>query len=1505
MFHHFLRRTGFRRQLTVLVSAAILGLALFSSLINSWEASSRMRDYFVEQGQRIAENLARQSTLALLYHSAENAHDVVATTLTFPDVLSVQITDARHVVLLSKAQPGGKADLAPVLQQPLAHAALAAESDDAWRFAAPVFGGQGDASPFELQESKPQLLGYVHVAIGKDTLKRLTWSLLLGNLAITLSFAVILLAVVRLLTRHMINPLNALSNLMRRAESGESGMRAAPAGPRDLIEMAVAFNKMMNVLEQREAELKESRDAAVSMAHMKAQFAATVSHEVRTPLNGVVGMLDMLKEMSLNKRQAECVEVAWNSSRTLIELINNILDFSKMEAGKLSLDEVDFDLRKLLEEVIELVAKQAQIRDVELGYLVAADVPARVRGDSLRLRQLLINLLGNAVKFTEHGEVEVKIERVPRDPFGLSADEASAAPTGEPNGAPFGEPYGEPHREQFAIRFSVRDTGIGMSPEQQENLFQSFAQADPSTTRKYGGTGLGLAICKQLVGLMGGEIGVTSTLGEGTTFTFTVRCGPAHERAPDPAYPALAGLRVVLVDSSEVVRNFFCQTLNRHGIDCHATRWGGEALRQLALGAADNRPYQILAMDIGALDDDGNDLARQVDLQVPGTRVLILDRFGSPSGATLVDGYAALGKPLREERLLVALQDLLAGARAAEAEQPATAVPDRKGFRILVAEDNRTNQMVAAGMLAMNGCSCEFASNGREALEAARAREFDLILMDCSMPEMDGYEATAHIRAHEETLGRRTPLVAMTANTQRGDAEKCLAAGMDDYLAKPITLVELRQKLERWLPRGIESRAPSGHIERIDEQADGPLDQEIFAKLREIMGPALPQAISPFLEDTPQYLHDLEQAVAAGDAEAARAKAHAIKGSSGNLGAVLLAQLAKEAEEFALAGTPELAAPLLPRLRIAYNAVSLVLAQEAGGGAMLADGTSDDLPQVLIVDDDRSTRSTLRHTLQRDGFRVEEAADGSQALTMLKRFRPDVILMDAVMPVMDGFTACARLREMPGGTAIPVLMITALEDNSSVERAFAAGASDYIPKPIHYAVLSQRVRRIIEANRAEKRIRHLAYNDLLTGLPNRTLFFDLLGQSVETARAKESLLAVLFMDLDRFKYVNDNLGHDVGDRLLVAVAQRVRRAVRNIDMVARLGGDEFTVVLSEIDGPAPAAAAAQSICRVLAAPFQIDGHDIFVTSSVGIAMYPHDGLDVPSLVKHADSAMYRAKKTNTGFQFYEASMEQTISEHVRLESDLRRALEHQELEVYYQPQARLDTQQIVGMEALVRWKHAARGMVAPVEFIPLAEETGLINPLGEFVLRTACAQLRVWLDQGLPPMRVAVNLSVRQLLQKNFADTVESVLRDTELPAGLLELEITESTLMEHAQDTLQALHRLRQLGVRLSIDDFGTGYSSLSYLKRFPVDIIKIDRSFVRDVPQDADDAAIIAGIIALAHSLRLEVVAEGVETEAQLTFLRAQHCDLLQGYYLSPAVPAAQFAELILGRQAKLLRA
>jgi diguanylate cyclase (GGDEF)-like protein len=1484
MLRQYLRRTGFRHQLTVVVSAAIILLALFSSLMNSWEASRRVERYLVEQGEHIADNLARQSKLAVLYQSAENAREGVSTTLAFPDVLHVEITNADNQPLVSLDKPGIKREKSAPRRthKSVEQATLEQESDDEWHFAAPIYSSQADeASPFEIKESKPQLLGYVYVVLGKDTLHKLVLSLFLGNLAITSSFAIALLGLMRMLTRRMIRPLNELSTLMGRAEAGESGLRAKPDGPRDIIEMAHAFNKMMGVLEQREAELKASRDEALRTALMKAQFAAMVSHEVRTPLNGVVGMLDLLKEMRLNKQQQECVDIAWNSSCQLIELINDILDFSKMEAGKLELDEVDFDLRKLIEEVIELLGKQAQQKGLELGYLLEPGVPERVRGDSLRLRQVLTNLIGNAVKFTDNGEVALKVS--------VPAEAASGA-------------------DLSKLRFDVSDTGIGMAEDAAAHIFESFAQAEASTTRKYGGTGLGLAISKHLVDLMGGDIHVFSKEGVGSTFWFTTQCRVGAPQAENAVELPWKGIPVLVVEESEIVRSFLTQSLTRLGMQCRAVPTGGAALAELARMRSEGAGYRLVVSDLGMTNDDGEDLVRCIrsDAALSAVRLLLLDRYGSPQPSNLATGVTAgnayLGKPLRLDRLIEAVQRALSNEQAVAVTMPQMAIDStlgsRREYRVLVVEDNRTNQMVAAGMLNINNCQCEFAGNGREAVEAARSRRFDLILMDCNMPEMDGYEATAHIRNYEEQLARRTPIVAMTANTQQGDAEKCLAAGMDDYLAKPITLVELRRKLERWL-----ARMPANAVERsgsatggaMGDADEGTLDRAVFEKLREILGPALQQAVTPFLEDTPTYLAQLEHAVDIDDAESARTMAHSIKGSSGNLGALQLSQLAKDAEELARELRLSDIRPLLPQLRHAFDAVAAELGNEMVLEDRMTVQHEDEAAQVLVVDDDRSTRGALRYTLQRDGFHVEEAADGEQALKMLKRMRPDVILMDAMMPVMDGFTACARVQNLPNGSSIPVLMITALEDKSSVERAFAAGASDFIPKPIHFAVLSQRVRRIIEANRAEKRVRHLAYNDPLTGLPNRSLFFDQLGRRIEQAKKASEAVAVLFLDLDRFKNVNDSLGHDVGDRLLVAVAQRIRNSVRNADCVARLGGDEFTVVLADVVNAAAAATAAQNICRALANAFQIDGHDIFVTTSVGISMYPNDGADAGTLLKHADTAMYRAKKTKAGFQFFEAAMEQSISERVRLENDLRRALQRDELEVYYQPQARFESMHIVGMEALVRWNHPTRGLVSPLEFIPLAEEAGLIEPIGEWVLRTACAQLQRWIQSGLPVIRVSVNLSVKQLLQPDFTLTVERALEDTGLRPHLLELEITESTLMEHAEDTLEALDRLRSLGVRLAIDDFGTGYSSLAYLKRFPVDVVKVDRSFVRDVPHDADDAAIVKGIIALAHSLRLEVVAEGVETEAQLEFLRAQACDMLQGYYLSMPVPADQFARYL----------
>ncbi|KKL76526.1 hypothetical protein LCGC14_2044020, partial [marine sediment metagenome] len=439
-------------------------------------------------------------------------------------------------------------------------------------------------------------------------------------------------------------------------------------------------------------------------------------------------------------------------------------------------------------------------------------------------------------------------------------------------------------------------------------------------------------------------------------------------------------------------------------------------------------------------------------------------------------------------------------------------------------------------------------------------------------------------------------------------------------------------------------------------------------------------------------------------------------------------------------------------------------------------------------------------------------------------------------------------------------------------------------------------RDITERKRAEETIKHLAYHDALTDLPNRTLFEDRLTIALAQARRTKRMLAVMFLDLDHFKVVNDTVGHAEGDKLLGSVGERLMSLVREGDTVARVGGDEFVLLSAGVAHVDDAVEVAERVLEGFRRTWVLQGHEFHVTTSVGIAVYPGDGDDAETLLRNADTAMYRAKEHGRdNYQLYTPAMNARIAERLAVENDLRHGLERGEFVVYYQPQVNIGTGRIVGMEALVRWQHRERGLVLPAEFIPVAEETGLIVPLGEWVLRTACAQNRTWQEAGFPPLRVAVNLSARQFQQRNLIETVAQVLKETGLDAHWLQLEITEGVAMQDADLTIAVLRGLRAMGVQISIDDFGTGYSSLSYLKRFPIDVVKIDRSFVRDITVDESDAAIATAVIAIAHNLKLKVIAEGVETEEQLAFLKGRRCDEMQGYLFSRPVPAREFHKML----------
>ena len=684
---------------------------------------------------------------------------------------------------------------------------------------------------------------------------------------------------------------------------------------------------------------------------------------------------------------------------------------------------------------------------------------------------------------------------------------------------------------------------------------------------------------------------------------------------------------------------------------------------------------------------------------------------------------------------------------------------------------------------------------------------------------------------------------------------------------------------------------------------------------------------------------------------------------------------------------------------------------DVGGVASLLKNFS-----VLYVEDDDEIRDQLAHFLRRRVGVLHVATNGHEGLLAFDAHRPDIVVTDILMPVMDGLKMAEKIKAISPPT--PIIVTTAFNETNFFLKAIDIGVDKYVIKPVNtdtlgsvlvqcaHTLLSEVERRlaaavfdcssdaiivtdahntivsvnpafceitgfkreevigkdpkmlssgrqerefymqmwkslqeagkwsgevwnrrksgevypewlsvstvrnnkdetihyvgifsdITERKQAEERVRHLAHYDALTDLPNRTLFHDRLQQSLIQAQRNHEQVAVMFLDLDRFKVINDTLGHSVGDLLLQAVAQRLGNCMRQGDTVCRQGGDEFVILLPKINHAEDAALVAQKALDAIAQPFQLDGHELHISSSIGISFYPNDGGNPETLMKHADVAMYRAKELGrNNFQFYFASLNARSLERLALETSLRRALEHGELELYYQPLVDTKDGALVGMEALLRWHHPELGLIYPGQFIPLAEETGMIVAIGEWVLRTACTQAQAWFNQGFGRLRMSVNLSARQFRQSDFAGHVREIFALTGFDPHCLELEVTESMLMHNIDENIITLNELKSMGISIAVDDFGTGYSSLSYLKRLPIDTLKIDRSFVGEVTGNRDDEAIVEAIISMAQSLSLRVIAEGVEKSEQRDFLQLQQCDEMQGYLFSYPLPAGEFVELL----------
>ena len=671
---------------------------------------------------------------------------------------------------------------------------------------------------------------------------------------------------------------------------------------------------------------------------------------------------------------------------------------------------------------------------------------------------------------------------------------------------------------------------------------------------------------------------------------------------------------------------------------------------------------------------------------------------------------------------------------------------------------------------------------------------------------------------------------------------------------------------------------------------------------------------------------------------------------------------------------------------------------------------------ILYVEDDDEIRDQLANFIRRRVGALHIATNGQEGLLAFNAHRPDIVVTDILMPVMDGLKMAEKIKSISPPT--PIIVTTAFNETNFFLKAIDIGVDKYVIKPVNtdilgsvlaqcaHTLLSETERRlsatvfdcssdaiivtdprnaiisvnpafceitgfsraevigkdprmlssgrqdrefyahmwkslqeagkwsgevwnrrkdgevypewlsvstvknskgetthyvgifsdITERKQAEERVRHLAHYDALTDLPNRILFHDRLQQALIQAQRNREQVAVMFIDLDRFKIINDTLGHSIGDLLLQAVAGRLINCIRQGDTVCRQGGDEFVILLPKVHHAEDAALVAQKILDSIIQPFFLDRHELHISASIGISFYPGDGVSLEILMKHADVAMYRAKELGrNNYQFYFSSLNARAFERLALETSLRRAIEHGELDLYYQPLVDAKSGALIGMEALVRWHHHDLGLVLPGQFIPLAEETGLIVQIGEWVLRTACTQAQAWCKQGYGPLRMSVNLSARQFCQSDFAGSVRKIFADTGFDPHCLELEVTESMLMHNIEDNIITLNELKAMGISIAVDDVGTGYSSLSYLKRLPIDTLKIDRSFVGEMTENRNDAAIVEAIISMAQSLSLKVIAEGVENSEQRDFLASQQCDEMQGYLFSYPLPASQFAELL----------
>lgn len=1492
---NFYSRLSFRQQLLLFFSIGILVMLGITSYIQYLTAEKSLREKQIEQGLKLSQTFAGQSVLALIFDTETNSREAVKSILEFPDVVAAEILRFDNSVLTYAGDAQYKIDK-PV--QLVNKPELQFENDRSWYFVAPVIQPTEESNPFDDVDQADELIGYARLTISKQSLTVSANEHLVNNITTSVILGVVFVLLLMWLANRLTSPIRNLVSSMRQVEKGHREVRAKEEGPADVRRIVHAFNQMVATREAEEEQIRKAHDMAVEVAQMKGDFAANVSHELRTPMNGIMGMVDILRSSgSLNQKQAEYLEIIYSSSESLLDLINDILDFSKMDSGKIELENTDFYLEDSCQAIIDLLSGHAHRKDIELGLVMEHGLPDLVNGDSNRLRQVLTNLVGNALKFTEEGEVLIRLELL---------DETE---------------------QHLKYKFSVEDSGIGINANALDKIFQPFQQIDSSASSKYSGTGLGLTISQQLIEMMGGEVGVDSEPGKGSTFWFTI---PFNHPKNEPKYtveqhrPDVAGIRVMVIDDSVVNRHSITTILENWDAYQQSAPTGLAALNKLKVAANKGRAFDFVILDQAMKSMNYEDLIDHIRKtpELKQTKIIMTinaNALGKTDAYRKgVDGI--IQKPVRDIKLYQCMSSIMNAQASPEFNQITRQELLPIERRILVCEDTATNVIVAQEILGGLGCTVDVANNGQDAIENFNAKNYDMILMDCRMPIMDGYQATKMFRSRE-LPGSHTPIVAMTANTQKDDKQNCLDAGMDDYLSKPLSIESIKSMLIKWVNTDEgEKQTPQHALDEVEHEQEvmaittqelpiikeaspanlvysSNLDETQFQRLISSVGQkTVMKMLDIFIAQLPDKLQELTTALGEADRKTMIEVAHALKGGSANFGSESFAARAKQIE---LSGATAHINELKNKVNeLVDEAVIYNRELEQLRDQLDTPDTQLDY-NVLVVEDNQADLVAMTTCLRNNNLTVNIAKNGSEAIEICKHKLPDLIMLDALMPEkdkpdMDGFLACRTIKNMANAKNVPILMVTSLDDEMSVNKAMEAGASDYITKPVNYSVLQRRVKQLLVSSHSERQLKKVAYTDSLTGLPNRPYFIDKASTTINQHQ-DEGLTSILFVGLNQFKLINDALGHETGDLVLQSVAKRLKSLANENVLVARTGGDEFCVLLNEVFDLNDVESFAKNIRFEISQPFYIKRDTVNVTASVGISIYPTHGQDLPLLMKRADTAMFYAKDSQKGYLFFDADMAEKATRRLKVLGGLHEAIHNEELFLNYQPQFSVRDKTIVGCEALVRWNSPHHSTIYPDEFIPYAEDSGLINELGEWVILTACKQLKKWEEHGFKGLKMAINLSGIQLEQEDLPERVAEILNQTGIISEQIEFEITESALMRNPDACRRTLIELRNMGIEIAIDDFGTGYNTLVHLEQYPITTIKVDKSFVDNIQQH-EAPSVIQGIVSFSKGLNYNVVAEGVETAMQRVYLEELGCDILQGFLIGKPMSAAIFEQSIL---------